>query len=781
MPQLETSRSFPRFAVNALTLACAVSFMPNTQAQMLEEVIVTAQKREQNLQDVPVAVSAFTGEMIEQTGAKDMYELQGNVPSLRVGQTQSSSTTTFGIRGVFTSSQNFGLESSVGLYVDGVYRARQGSMVNNLVDIGSVEVLRGPQGTLFGRNTPAGAVSINSVKPDHEGTGYIEATGGDYGLISGSGAISFSAIEDELAFRVTGFGMQRDGTINSLEFGDEKINDRDRFGIRAQALWTPNDDLTVHVIVDHSEVDEICCGTGTWKNNLVADGVPGKTGTDEIILGLGGTVVPGEDYYDYNVSGNFLPESSNEDDGISVQVDWQTESFLLTSISAYRAFDQEDYIDADFSNADALEQRKIAETESFSQEIRISNDYDKFNYVAGVYFFTQDLDSMESLLAGEDTTAITGAFGEAFPPGSGSLNVSAQEHQSYAIFGQFDYSLSDEWVLTAGLRWTKEDKDLQNIFTEDASPCNPFLCGDFASPGWGFWLNPPTAPRDDVDETIDDDQITGTLKLSWFANEDTMFYASYGTGYKSGGVNVDRIDAAFDVLFDAETSEAYEIGMKAEFPDQALRVNLALHATDTDDLQTISFQGNGFALTNAGVAETYGAELDVYWFPTATTSLTLGYAYNHAEYAEFEGAPCWSGTPWHTGEPDPRDNGDGTCDRSGDPFSSNPENVLVVSGNQEFTLSSDITGFVYGEYIYTDERMTDVNNDPEKLDGDYALFNLRAGLIFEQYDIQVTAWGRNLTEEEYTGTIADSVLQVGKYNAFYSEPRTWGITARKNF
>ncbi|MBT4521088.1 MAG: TonB-dependent receptor [Halieaceae bacterium] len=771
------------FPLRKAVLATAIIAISSTplQAQMLEEVIVTAQKREQNLQDVPVAVSAFTGEMIEQTGAKDLFDLQANIPSLRVGQTQSSSTTTFAIRGVFTSSQNFALESSVGLYVDGAYRSRQGSMINNLVDVAAIEVLRGPQGTLFGRNSPAGAVSIYSVKPDHEGSGYIEGTYGDYNLRSGSAAISLSAIEDVLAFRVTGFGMKRDGIVDSVEFGDEKMNDRDRWGIRAQALWTPTDDLSIHIIADRSEVDEICCGTGTWKNNYVADGIPGKTGTDTIIEDvLGGTVLQAEDFYDYKISSSFLSNSSNEDQGVSAQIDWHTDAFQLTSISAYRSFDQHDHLDADFANIDALVQVKTVDQSSFSQELRISNDYDNFNYVAGVYYFTQEMDTEGELIAGEHLVDITAAFGEGFPAGTGSTNFAAQEHESYAVFGQVDYQLSDDFVLTAGLRWTREEKDLENTFIEDATPCTPFECFDFG-PGWAFWLFAPTAPRDNVDENIDDTQTTGTLKLSWFANDTTMFYASYGTGYKAGGVNTDRIDVAFDVMFEAETSTALEIGMKAEFPDQALRVNLALHSTEFDDLQTSSFKGDGFVLSNAGTAEAWGGEADIFWQPTATTSLTLGYAYNKAEYSKFPGGPCWLGSPWHTGVVDPGDNGDGSCDRSGDPFSSNPEQVLVLSGNQEFILSSGITGFVYGEYIYTDERMTDINSDPEKVDGDYTLINLRAGLIFEEYDILLTAWARNLTAEEYTGTISDSVLQDGKYNAFYTEPRTWGLTLRKNW
>jgi outer membrane receptor protein involved in Fe transport len=335
------------------------------------------------------------------------------------------------------------------------------------------------------------------------------------------------------------------------------------------------------------------------------------------------------------------------------------------------------------------------------------------------------------------------------------------------------------------LRWTNEDKDLKNTFTEDASSCNPSECLQF-DPGYGFWSFPDLTPRDDVDETIDDDRITGTVKLSWFMNDLTMFYASYGTGYKSGGVNVDRIDEAFDVLFDAETSEAFELGMKADFPDQALRVNLAIHRTDTDDLQTVSFQGTGFALQNAGVAETYGLEADVFWQPTDTLRLTVAYAYNHAEYAEFEEGNCWVGTPWHTGIPDPgdptpEDDGDGPCDRSGGDLSGNPENVFVLTGNQEFSLGADLTGFVHGEYIYTDSRMTDLNNDPVKEDGSYELVNLRAGLIFEQWDAELAIWGRNIFDERYANTIADKVVQDGAFVAYPSESASWGITAKKHF
>jgi len=203
--------------------------------------------------------------------------------------------------------------------------------------------------------------------------------------------------------------------------------------------------------------------------------------------------------------------------------------------------------------------------------------------------------------------------------------------------------------------------------------------------------------------------------------------------------------------------------------------------TDTDDLQTISFQGTGFVLDNAGTAETYGGEMDLSWLPTDSSTLTLAYAYNHGEYQDFDNGSCWLGTPWHTGQPDPQDNGDGTCDRSGGDLSGNPENVVVFTGNQEFRFTDSLSGFVYGEYIFTDGRMADVNNDPVKYDGSYTLVNLRTGVVFEKYATTITLWGRNVFDEDYTNTIADAVGQDGRFVGYYNEPATWGITLRKDF
>ncbi|HBO13969.1 MAG TPA: TonB-dependent receptor [Halieaceae bacterium] len=762
----------PRLIRATLCAAALCPAYPALSQAVLEEVIVTAQKREQSLQDVPIAVTAFSGERLQESGVRDFFEVSNIDPALSVGKSQTSTATSFSIRGVFTSSQNFGLESSVGLYVDGVYRARQSAMINNLVDVASVEILRGPQGTLFGRNTPSGAVSLNSRKPDFEGEGYLEASGGDLDLFSIDGAKSITLIDDELAIRATGFYMERDGYIDVLDLGDEVLEDRDRWGGRLQALWLPTDDLSIHQIADYSEIDEVCCAAGNYVNNLQAQQLPPGAapvfGTDNNVLAAGGTVIEQDRFFDYEVASSFLPTSQNEDKGLSLQIDWALPAFDLTSITAYREFDSFDNIDADFYDIDALIRSNDARQSQFSQELRIAGSTDKLNYVAGLFYFGQELDLQADTIVGEDTGQLVGVPAALFPAGGLARNVSAQDNKSYAVFGQVDYNLTDSLLLTAGLRWTREQKDMQNFFTEE-------------NPGIGFAFFPPLASREDVDEDIDDDQVTGTAKLSWFAREDMMFYVSYGTGYKAGGVNTDRIQQALNVVFDAETSEAWEVGMKAEFPGQALRVNLALHRTETDDLQTISFQGTGFALQNAGVAEAQGGELDLLWQPLTNTTVTLGYAYNDAEYDDFQAGDCWIGTPFHTGQPDPRANGDGSCDRSGGLLSGNPEHTMVTSLRQDFALSSNLTAFLYGEYIWIDERMTDVNNDPLKLADDYSIINLRAGLIIEDWDVQITAWGRNVGDEDYTNTIADAVAQPGRMIAYFNEPATWGINVRKDF
>ncbi len=841
-----------RFALVAAILAAATGAQAQDEIY-IEEILVTAQKRVQNLQEVPVAVTAYSGQMLQDSAIKDMRELATIAPSLRSNQSQNSTTSSFGIRGIGTSTQNFGLESSVGIYIDGIYRSRQSAIINNLIDIEAVEVLRGPQGTLFGKNTLSGALNIRTVKPDHERNGFIEVTGGDFNLVNISAAGNVSLVEDVLAARATVFTGNRDGYVAELSRGEDVLNDRDRLGGRLQFLYTPTDNVEVRLIADYAEIDEVCCAALTRVNNFFGfGGVPGSDFGLANILGV--PVITGDRFEDYVMALNELPRSTNEDKGLSLELSLDIGDATLTSISAYRAFDSTDFIDADFSAGDLLFDQNLSEQSSFSQELRVDGSFGEAgNYLFGVYYFTQDLDNFSTLTLGGDAAtilplnpllqqlnplldginalnALSGglypAVGNSFPEGSFSTDVMRQEHESVAVFGQMDFNLSDSLVLTAGLRYTDEKKTLNSSFLnsplgppldipaafavatgiqiwsinpalpgalDPTNPANaPIIAGGFGpfwAPGWGIYLFPTLAPQASSLDEIDDDQVTGTVKLSWFATDDLMFYASYGTGYKSGGTNTDRIAPVFSQVFGPETSDAIEVGMKADFPGANLRVNVAVHDTQIEDLQTNAFTGTGFNLQNAGNADTRGGEIDLWWQPTELFELQLSYAHNQADFEDFLNGTCWVATPFLTGTVDPGFDGPpgsfnpstSTCNRSGDRVSSNPEDSFYAGLQQSFRLGDATRGYIRAEYSYLSDTMTDGNNEPLKLRPSFDFIHARVGLEFEELGTDLSFWVRNATDERFYETVFDVPAQDGKLNAYPHEPRTWGVTVRKHF
>lgn len=812
----------------------------------LETIIITAQKRAQNLQEVPVSVTAINGSELAESVIKDVFDLRTNVPSLQTFQSQSSTQSSFAIRGIGTSSQNFGLESSVGLYVDNVFRSRQNSIINNLVDIDSVEVLRGPQGTLFGKNTPSGAISLGTKAPNHDGPdGFVEATLGNFNLRNFSGATNISVIEDVLAFRLTAFTSDRDGFVDDVNFGDDVLNDRDRYGVRFQALYTPNDDLSVRVIVDKSEIDEICCAAATRFSNFQSPAT-GEFGTDAAFAANGIPFFTGDQFFDRRIQLNALPEATNDDSGVSVEVNYDiNDKYSFTSISAVREFESFDQIDSDFSAADLIVTTNDAETESFSQELRIDYNGDKLHYIAGLYYFEQELDLLNSVRSGSDFERIIGGSLAAFDPIVGGINalsaatggliapagnaigegfffpnISTQDQSSYAIFAQFDYEFAENWTVTAGLRYTNEDKDIFSTFQDNGpngsldillndgasivgaaglagqalgelaaglppTPERLAALAPFQRDGFGFPLiSPTTAPRPDIDAEINNVRTTGTIKISYQPDRNTLLYGSFGTGFKSGGTNTDRIALGFNPIFRPETSETLEFGIKKDFPSQAVRINAAVHITEVDDFQANTFQGTGFNLQNAGTLESSGGELEVTWRPTDNWSFDLIYAYIDATYDEFDQGSCFIGFTFQTGQPDPgRQNPeDPFCSRAGDTLSGAPEHTATLQIRRDFEISGSIYGYALYENNVQSDTVLDGNADPLKVQGGFGLTNLRVGFTFEDADLDVTLWGRNVFDKEIFGnTTFDVPIQNGRLASYFAEPRTFGVTVQKRF
>ena len=373
---------------SALGAAAALLLSGVAQAQ-IDEIIVTANKREQTLQDIPVSVSVTTGDTIGKAAIQDIIDLQSVVPTLRVSQLQSSTNTSFSIRGFGNGSNNEGIEPSVGVFIDGVYRSRAGSSISDLPRLERVEVLSGPQSILFGKNASAGVISIITPKPSGETGGYIEASIGNMGY-KNTKALFESAISEDLSFDVSANMTQRDGYFTNIA-GGPAMNERDRWGVRGQVSWTPADSTEVRIIADYDSIDEVCCGV----SNLVNGGTGGA------ILALGGALVP-EQPFAYRIAADIDPFNEVENGGISAQIDVDYDNFVLTSITSQRFSDTFEALDIDFTSAPLTQTSpNDLNVDTFTQEIRLTSTGDgRLNWMVGAFYFDETVDYTSEVLWG---------------------------------------------------------------------------------------------------------------------------------------------------------------------------------------------------------------------------------------------------------------------------------------------------------------------------------------------------------------------------------------------
>ena len=474
-------------------------------------IIVTATKREATLQEVPVAVSVTSGETIERAQIRDLADLSSVVPSLRVNTLQSSANTNFSIRGFGNGANNAGIEPSVGLFIDGVYRSRSAAMIADLPDVERVEVLRGPQSTLFGKNASAGIISMTTKRPEYDFGGSVEASYGNFNAIVLKGVVT-GPISDSLAVSLAGSMNMRDGYIDDLGTGIE-TDERDRWAVRAQVLAEPSDVFTVRLIGDYGEIDEICCSAVNVRRGPTALAI-----TAPPPFGLGGQIndpaTPFADEVYYNIP------STNEvkNWGVSGQVDFDLGAATITSITSYRGVEALTNQDSDFTSADLLGRNsQDLDIRTFTQELRFSVELaDRFNVIAGAYYFKEDIDQSNQLLYGADFRNFAdllirgqsgGTFnllqvegllgtlsgnpalfaGRSFVQGDGFNEAYTLDNESISIFGQVDFEVTDKLTLTAGIAYIDDQKDFTtNSFSTDVFSAIPL--GDFVAPATNVFI-----------------------------------------------------------------------------------------------------------------------------------------------------------------------------------------------------------------------------------------------------------------------------------------------------
>ncbi len=554
------------------------------------EIIVTASKRAQTLQDTPIAVSVTTAESIERSQVRDLLDIQSLVPSLRVGQLQSSANTNFIIRGFGNGANNAGIEPSVGVFIDGVYRSRSAAQIGDLPNVQRVEVLRGPQSTLFGKNASAGIISVVTAEPQFDFGGSAEVSYGNFNAIIAKADVT-GPIADKLAFSLSGGINKRDGYVTDLGTGN-KSNERDRWGVRGQLLLEATEDLKFRLIGDYDKIDEICCG--------VVNVVDGPTGN--AVRALGGRVVSNQPFARRQWS-NFDSTNDIENYGVSLQMNWATGPFDITTIGAYRAVRALTNQDSDFTSADLIG-RNASDTaiDTYTLEARVATDFDgPINFLLGGFYFKEDIDTSTvltfgrdfrnyaSLLSGGAYTSLEGTLRalNGLPPlaglpasqlfgaqGQGRFENYDYSNRAISIFGQADWEIVDTLTLSLGGNYTKDKKRVgTNITTTDvfsnidlvrtaanagipgqinlptgtifprttacapgapAGTCNPFLGLrplQFIPP----FLNFPNAVE--TGRTSDSD-FSYTIRLSWEASDNISLYATHATGFKATSFNL---------------------------------------------------------------------------------------------------------------------------------------------------------------------------------------------------------------------------------------------------
>jgi len=483
----------------------AVPAATNDVTDYGNDIIVTASKRSQTLQDTPIAVSVTSAADLQNAQIRDLIDLQSAVPSLRVSQLQSSANTNFIIRGFGNGANNPGIEPSVGVFIDGVYRSRSAAQIGDLPNVERIEVLRGPQSTLFGKNASAGVISIVTQKPQYEFGGSIEASYGNYDAIVVKGDIT-GPISDKIAFSLGGNYNRRDGYAKDLNL-DTDVNDRNRWGVRGQLLIEPTDALSIRLIGDYDKIDENCCIAG----NVIAG--PTVAITNAL---AGGPSVDANNPFSYRVYNNFLSSNLIKNYGGSGQIDYDLGNMALTSITAYREVRANTNQDSDFTSADLIGQKSDdTAINTFTQELRLASDFDgPLNFLVGGYYFNEKIKQHSQIYFGDDfrgygnaliqaasggalsVPTLEGALGAYegnpakylgtfFRAGDGMDEYYRMKNTAWSIFGTLDFEVTDRLTLTLGGNYTKDKKR----FATDVTSTDVFSGINLDAPAYAPFRN----------------------------------------------------------------------------------------------------------------------------------------------------------------------------------------------------------------------------------------------------------------------------------------------------
>lgn len=802
-----------RILTTAIAASCMGSSVSTFAANAIEEIIVTSRKTVESVQSTPIAVTALSGDALQLAQVTEIADMKRTTPNLSVlpGGTGSSALVFVAIRGAAQVSPGGAADASVGTYIDGVYFARPTGGNLDMFDIQRAEVLRGPQGTLFGRNTTGGAISITTNDPTGEFEGYAKVDLGNYNSQKFEGVVNVPLIGDELAMRVSlrynthdGYGDYK-GYSDPNGFVFDGLNqeaselDHNAYG-RIKLVWEPRDSILVAKFgADWGDMED--SGQRTKVVAINEDFVAGPLTLGQV-MGLSGfdpdnfirQQSGGDTYWNvdnssanpvYNDSYLGQPQSTNENSGAYLDLEFEVGDFVIKSITSYRETRSTGVVDLDGTPLNLLTFHSQWDQEQVSQEFQFNGSLtDKLDMISGVYYFKENSSELSRSRA-------FGVFADLFAPSiapelaGAPVNAGSDgafENTSVGAFAQFNYHFTDDLRGTFGLRYTKDTRDVSwagqtpelSVYNPDPiANCTILLAGDTVD-------NPGICAKTD---SVDFEYPAWLLSLDYQVTPDLFLYASTSGASMAGGWNVRATKAP---AFEPENVMGVETGFKVEVLDNTLRVNGALFYNKSDDQQRFINEWDPIVgsttqyVRNAGKSNAYGAEFELTWLPWDGMTISSSLAFLETQYDEYDVTEVYSGTTTTV-----------VVDHSDEHAPQAPEKTFSLAATQVLdTALGEVE--LHADYYWVDETWF---QDTTIREGDaiaaqqaeekkwnsipsYGLVNAQATLRMANEQIELSLWGKNLADKEYFTGVANFYTAFGTANRYYGTPRTFGIGAK---
>lgn len=730
----------------------------------LAKVTVTARRREENVQDVPTPITTLSGATLEQQKVYKVQDLQQVLPSVNVAYIHARQSS-IAVRGIGNNPASDGLEGSAGIYLDNIYLGRPGMAVFDLLDVEQLELLRGPQGTLFGKNTTAGVINISTRKPTFTPERSLEISGGERGYFQGKGTVS-GPLTETLAGRLSAYRTRDDGYIDN-QHDSRTFVGGEREGARGQLLFEPNDDFNLRWITDYNQENS---SNGVWA----LYGVPDRFRERAALIGAHPQYDPKK--REVNIDSE---QSVNVwQGGSSLEANWNLDGgYTFTSISGYRYWHFIPRNDADLTDASAIIHSGVeVHDRQFSQEFRLASPTgESFDYVVGAYLFNQNLGNKTISQFGPQADLFLSGVNRNIFNNARTQTNGKIETDSFALFGQANWHLTERLDLTVGVRGTYEEKEarVHRFAPVGGAP----LTGALAAA-----RQAQMGALDTGDFGLHNAAPSGLVSLSYRFTDKLLGYASLAHGEKSGGVNLAAPANGLgsdSLVVGPERANDAELGFKSTLDDGRLLFNANLFWTGIHGYQATTLTTTASSLTpisvlaNAGSVRSRGVEFETTYLPFRGLTLNFNGSYNDVTYLSFKDAPC----PGEINTVNPT----AVCDLTGERVVGASKWIGNLNGEYQWSLGNGLQPYVTAGYSYRSEAEGTLDNSAlSKIDG-YGLVNASVGVRADvgEGQLDASAWVKNATDKDYYLTAF--AMSNGAYTASVGQPRTVGVSLRYDF